>query len=346
MCVIVSVFIALAVGIGYRLPASAEIIYENVFDTITLRVSGLVLRDVNRGLDAELTPRFGLSALGKWSPDGQHISYFSLNDAVLYGYLMDAQGRNSHPFDLKFNILDSGYIWSPDSHYILFSVTYEGMAQSVVLDVITGQAHLLPQVIGLGMWSPDSQNILYQAATEDGRSHLYGMNIKCLADAPTCLFRQLDLFDGQSTYDNFMWSPDGKAIVFSQQIQADIQVVVATLRCADLKNTCVNKTVVVGKGPLVRAPIWSPDSQQVAYVYDTQTLQTVDIKTGETRSFNTPDILPVLKDWSPDGRYIAYFSTRTGVFNVYLLDVIRGEVRPLFPNQPTTDLPEWRPIPR
>jgi len=195
------------------------------------------------------------------------------------------------------------------------------------------------------MWSPDSQNIIYQASTEDGTSHLYGMNIQCLGKPQPCEFHELDLLSDQTTYDNPKWSPNGQSILFTQQDQGVTKIVVASLRCSDLSNICVNQYKVVGQGSQVRTPIWSPDSKSIAYIASTTTITVVQLTNGETHSFNTPGILPTLKDWSPDGRYIAYFSTNTGIFNVYLLDTFTGETYPLFAHQIANVLPEWRPTP-
>lgn len=340
----VVVLIGLAVGLGYVLPAGTEMIYQNTFDMRRLRISSIVLRDMSRQIDGHLTERFGVNALAKWSPDGQQIAYLTLNDTMFRVYIMDALGRNKRRLALEFTTLDSGFVWSPDSRYILFSVTIAGVPQSLVLNVANGQTELLPQAIGQGIWSPYGQMILYQASTENGTSHLYGMNIQCLANGQSCQFHQLDMLRDQPTYDNFIWSPDGQSIAFSQVDQGgDTKIIVASLRCSDLSDACIKKYVTVGKGPLVRSPIWSPDSQQVAYVSGADTLSVVRLSSGESHVFNTPDILPTLKDWSPDGRYIAYFSTQRGGFNVYLLDTLSAEVQPLFAHQTTNELPEWRP---
>ena len=155
---ILSALIGLSIGIGYLLPTSDQITYTNTLDTGTSRTVSIFLRDVLRNVEHPLTVSYGINALAKWSPDGHHIAYLSLNDELFTVYIMDALGRNKRPLGLEFSAIDAGYLWSPDSQRILFSVSVKDIPQSVVVNVATGQTDVLPQVIGSGIWSSSAGN--------------------------------------------------------------------------------------------------------------------------------------------------------------------------------------------
>jgi Tol biopolymer transport system component len=318
--------------------------YSNTLDTSNARTVSIFLRDATRNIEHRLTDRYGITALAEWSPDGQHIAYLSLNDELFTAYIMDALGHNKRSLGLEFSTLNAGYVWSPDSQWILFSVSVAGIPQSVVVNVATGRTYVLPQVIGAGMWSPDSQTILYHAAGENSISHFYGLNVQCLAQSDSCAFKELDFLQGHPIYENPVWSPDGHAVAFGEYQKG---IIVARLRCADVIEACLERYDVIGDGQDVAVPIWSADSQHLAFVSGTMTssmeLNVVDLATGEKHTFNTPAILPSVINWSPNGKSIAYLSTQTGVFNVYLLDTLSGESRPLFFNKTATEFPTWRP---
>lgn len=337
---IFTLLLGLAISVGYVLPAGDQMTYSNNLDTGSSRTTSIFLRDAARNLEHRLTNRYGISALAKWSPDGQQIAYLSLNDELFTVYVVDALGRNKHSLGFEFSILDSNFVWSPDSQRLLFSVSIAGIPQSVVINVAKGQTSVLPQVIGSGMWSPDGQTILYDASGENGVSHFYGINIQCLSQPQSCAFNELDFLQGHPIYGNPVWSPDGKSVAFSEY---DKGIVVAKLRCADLVQTCVESYDVVSTGQDVALPIWSADSQRLAFVSGSTELDVVDLATKEKHAFETPAILPSVINWSPNGQFIAYLSTQTGVFNVYLLDTSSGKSRPLFFNKTATEFPTWRP---
>ncbi|MBA3871474.1 MAG: PD40 domain-containing protein [Anaerolineae bacterium] len=336
---------SLAIGVGHVLPIGDEMLYQQTHDTGRSQTSSIVLRDIDRDLDGRLTDRYGINAVAKWSPDGQQIAYVTLNDTLFHVYVMDALGKNKRQLPLEFTTLDSGYVWSPDSQYILFSVSVKGIPQSLILKVASGQTYMLPQAIGLGMWSPHSKNIIYQASTENGTPHLYGININCFEQSQPCQFEELNILRNQAFNDIPSWSPDGHAIAFNEYNYGNSKIIVAVLRCVDLVEACVERYAVIGQGYGTSSPIWSANGNNLAFISGTSEMTIVQLATRETRTYLTPNIMSDLKDWSPTGQFIGYFSIRTGEINVYLLDTVGGESHPLFLNQITNELPEWRPNP-
>ncbi len=342
---VTAALIGMAIGGGYLLPGGNEMTYANIFDSKRSSSVNVFLRDMSRGLEQRLTNDHGTNALAKWSPDGQQIAYLSLNGSKFLVYLMDATGRNKHQLGVEFTTFDSSYIWSPDSQWILFSITDQGVPQSLIVNVRTGEKYQLPQTIGTGMWSPDSQNILYQASTENGISHLYGMNIGCFAQAAPCQFSVLD-FLGDSTGEiKLVWSPDGKHLAYTQYDPDQSKLIVATLRCMDLKEGCIESKKVVADISYLVTPLWSADSRQLTFASSKTEIRIVDLASDTTRTYTLVNSVPALQNWSPDGHYITYFATLGGNASLFILDTLSGETYPLFKYQVMAISPSWRPVP-
>jgi Tol biopolymer transport system component len=342
---VIAALIGAAVGLGYLLPGGDEMTYANISDSKRSSSVNVFLRDISRGLEQRLTNDYGTNALAKWSPDGTQIAYLSLEGSMFGVYLMDAVGRNKHPLGVEFTTFDSTYIWSPDSQWILFSITDQGVPQSLIVNARTGEKHQLPQTIGAGMWSPDSQNILYQASTENGISHLYGMNIQCFVQGSPCQFNELDFLGDSVNEIKLVWSPDGKRLAYTQFADDNSKLVVAALRCMELKATCIESKKVVADISYLVTPLWSADSQQLAFASSKTEISIVQLESGATRTYNLANSVPALQNWSPDGRFITFFANQGGNAVLFMLDTVTGDSYPLLKYQVMAVSPSWRPAP-
>jgi eukaryotic-like serine/threonine-protein kinase len=151
---------------------------------------------------------------------------------------------------------------------------------------------------------------------------------------PLPQLRQLTVFDRQGKvvstagppglYTQPGFSPDGtRAVVMKNDPQTGNQDI-WTIDLASGKSTAVTSDT-----PPENAPIWSPDGKQVAYVSTRQSYAGIYKKnadgTGEEELLfrYTPGAGMVLTDWSPDGKFLTFF---TGVLVVVPL---RPEVKAL-----------------
>jgi dipeptidyl aminopeptidase/acylaminoacyl peptidase len=102
----------------------------------------------------------------------------------------------------------------------------------------------------------------------------------------------------------------------------------------------------------VRDPQISPDGKWVAYVVSVPSLEKnrantdiwlVPSRGGEARQLTTSDKRDDTPRWSPDGKQLAFISTRGGEPQIYLLDIAGGEARPLTSIHGGADGEVWSP---
>jgi Tol biopolymer transport system component len=342
--VVMTALIGMAVGVGTLIPSGDEMTYANILDIERPNSINVFIWDMSRGLEEQLTNGDEINALAKWSPDGQQIAYLSLKNNVFQVYLMDAAGRDKRQLGVEFTAFYSTHVWSPDSQWILFFVTHKDVSKSLIVNAHTGEQYQLPLPITNGMWSPDSQNIIYEARSKNDTLQLYGMNIGCFAQS-SCQFSELDFLDDSANEMKPVWSPDGKHLAYTQ-IEGSAKLMVATLRCTDLKASCIeNRKTIAGIFYPV-TPTWSADSKRLAYASSKSEIRIVEVESSETRTYAISSGIPAIQNWSPDGHFITYISSQSDNHTLFILDTLSGETYPLLQHQVISISPSWRPLPR
>jgi TolB protein len=147
-----------------------------------------------------------------WSPDGKQIifiSYYRGSDSVRDVYTVNIQTgetiqlANLDPKQLEISGPIVNPIWSPDGKLIAFFVRYDGRHKLFMMNADgTNLQSFNPEIFGSVVWSPDSQQLLFEEYVEIKVLDLESGEIHELTDN-----RITNSFSPD-------WSPNGDHIVY------------------------------------------------------------------------------------------------------------------------------------
>jgi Tol biopolymer transport system component len=298
--------------------------------------------------------------LTDWSHDGQYLSYFAADLAGAGLYALPINGDRKPIEVLRNKFQNLGPRMSPDNKFIAFASNSSGRNEiyAVPFDpkAAAGSAPTPAQIsteggTGMTFWRKDGKELFYLAADRSVMSVDVGTGAtpfgkpkvlfrpaadivagiapgttsvsrdgeKFVIAVPRPQLRQLTVFDrsGKAVttvaqagfYNQPHLSPDGtRAVVMRNDPQsgnADIWVVeLASGKGIPITNDTFPEN----------APLWSPDGKQVAYVSTREGISGIYRKnadgTGDAELlFNyTPGAGMVLTDWSPDNKFMTFFT--------------------------------------
>jgi Tol biopolymer transport system component len=142
-------------------------------------------------------------------------------------------------------------------------------------------------------------------------------------------------------------SPDGLWLTF-QTTQDNVQ----TIWVMDTHTGAVHHVTDYAR-LFVNIPVWSPDSQYMAYTvwegdegYNRELLYVMDTKTRQSHRLTNHAGNDRFPAWSPDGRWLAVISDRDHSPSIYLIDPLTGETQKVVSTHFPLDLfgsPVWSP---
>jgi Tol biopolymer transport system component len=225
-------------------------------------------------------------------------------------------------------------ILSPDGSKLAFSRTVAGKAAIFVANADgTSQKQLTHGVWDSNpIWSPDGKWIAYHAESPDFDI----MVIPVEGGEPR------RLTSGSAVDQPRNWLPDGSAVIFGRTGDGDDQTLVVPLEggtprrlAAEVKGN--QHANISPDGSMVGYDVHQGGGDATVWVQDSLGAPPRQLTTENFENINAAYL------WSPDSKYIAYISRRTGTQDLWIVDVKTGEQRQLTNDVRDDNTPRWSP---
>ncbi len=215
--------------------------------------------------------------------------------------------------------------FSPDGKKIAYvsnkEADYFGLSSLYLFDVRTKEEKLLVAGVRSSItWSFDGTKIYYSKLTDNQE---IGFRISDLFAYDIENDEEAQLTDGLRA-SNPSLSPDGKFLCFAVGHDGTMNVGVTDTLGKDFHLVTSYKN-----GEQVYLPKWSPDGKNIVFGYafrEEQDIASVNVENREVEMLitGTPDDRNPI--YSADGKYLYFVSDRTGIFNVYKMEVASKKI--------------------
>ncbi|HSH03730.1 MAG TPA: DPP IV N-terminal domain-containing protein [Anaerolineae bacterium] len=234
--------------------------------------------------------------------------------------------------------------WSGDGKHIVFVSDRAGDYNLYVMAADGSGLRQLTDDVGADImphWSPQGDRIAF-TSERNGKTEIYTI----MSDGSD--LRQIS---GEGLHEEMAprWSPDGAAILFL----ADRDVLSESEDGGNpvlymMKADGSDIELIDSESNYYTPAAWSPDGRKIVYGAqegDFFDLFILDMETKERvhfLSYSSRDIWP---SWSPDGTRLAFTSLYTSNPEIYVVDLVSGDVEQLTDNvDQVNSLPEWQPV--
>ncbi len=247
----------------------------------------------------------------------------------LYAVDYDGAGELKLTANRTLNLCPS---WSPDRSEIAFTSYREGTQGLFSLNTHTGSVRPIIELDGLNYgadWHPDGHELLL-ALSRGGNPEIYRISPEGRIIKRLTVAKSIEISPS--------WAPNGRELIFTSDRTGTPQLYII-----DDEGTGRRRRTYEGR--YNDSADWSPDGQNIVYATrEGNTTQIVLMSiTGENRRVLTGAGWGNCEDpsWAPDGRHIVFTSDRSGVFKLFVFDVVENTFRQLtFGPDPDTT-PDW-----
>ena len=233
-------------------------------------------------------------------------------------YISDYDGASQRRITIN-RVLNITPSWSPDGRSIAYTSYRRGYPDLVISNIFAGTMEEPTKGEGhnfLPVFSPDGTRIAF-ASNRDGNNEIYvmnrdGSNVRRLTDNPAIDFTPT-------------WSPIGNQLAFLSDRSGTPQIYVIATDGTGLRRISFES--------YADRPTWSPAPyNEIAFTARTGPgfdIKVLNIASGETRQITFGEGSNESPAWSPNGRHLAFSSTRSGKTQIFTIDRDGRNVRQL-----------------
>jgi TolB protein len=250
----------------------------------------------------------GLKGIGE-----TRIAYVSKRSGGQDIWAMDYDGFNQHPVT-SYHSISTTPRWSPDNSKLAFTSYASGNPEIYLFSFETNHRIPFPNYKGLNTtpaWSPDGTKIAF-CSSMGGNPDIY------ISNANGYNLQRMTFGTGVNVSP--AWNPKtGNELAFVSDRSGSPQIYIMSSDGTNLR-----RMTTAAQGGDASAPSWSPNGLFMAFHWRVSETGTYDIYIMEIASGR---IIQLTHDagrnehptWSPDGRHIAFESTRSGSRQIWTM---------------------------
>jgi len=242
-------------------------------------------------------------------------------------YIADYDGANPRRITIN-RTLNITPAWSPDGRSIAYTSYRSGLPDVLISNIFAGTMENPTKGVGqnfLPVFSPDGSRIAFMSS-RDGNPEIYVVN----RDGSNLV----RLTNNVATESTPTWSPSGTQLAFTSDRSGTPQVYTVNADGSGLRR-------LTSESYADRAT-WSPAPyNEIAFAARTGPgfdIKIYNIASGETRQITFGEGTNESPAWSPNGRHLAFMSTRAGRSQIFTVDRDGRNLR-----QITRDGNNWTP---